>query len=118
MLRTLSYANIVFAVVYFLAFLLNSMSYAIAGVLLTVIFNFMVIRILERGGRFNLITYVVGTMCLIFAGFLILWLSHIISSSIAHHYFRNSWFYISLTSLFAISIILQFLLICLRKQEI
>lgn len=116
MLRSLSYANIIFAMIYFLAFLLNSMSYVIIGIFLVVVFNFMVIRILVQGSGFTVVSYVMGAMCLVFAGFLIVWVGHIICSSIAHHYFRNSGFYILLTSLFAVSIISQFILICFKNR--
>ena len=47
-MKTLSYLNLIFAVLYFLEYLQNGNPFAIAGVLAVVIFNWMELRGLER----------------------------------------------------------------------
>ena len=48
MLRTLSYLNLVLAVVYFLGWLQNGSGWIIAGLLFTVVFNWLVLRNIEQ----------------------------------------------------------------------
>lgn len=47
MIRTLSYLNLIFAVLYFLEYLQNGNSFVISGLLATVIFNWLALRSLE-----------------------------------------------------------------------
>ena len=48
MLRTLSYLNLVLAVIYFLGWLQNGNGWIIAGLLFTVVFNWLVLRNIEQ----------------------------------------------------------------------
>ena len=48
MLRTLSYLNLILAVVYFLGWLQNGSGWIIAGLLFTVVFNWLVLRSMEQ----------------------------------------------------------------------
>jgi uncharacterized membrane protein len=92
-------------------FLLNSTSFAMVGILVVIVFNAVVLKHLEKSEPFKTIHFIVGATNVFFAGFMILWVSHIISSSINYHYFGNSWFYISVTCCFIISIFAHFILV-------
>lgn len=48
MLRTLSYLNLVLAVIYFLGWLQNGNGWIITGLLFTVVFNWLVLRSIEQ----------------------------------------------------------------------
>jgi hypothetical protein len=111
MLKILSYLNIALALTYFVAFLMNSYSWPIAAILFVILYNGLVLNRIEKELKFTFIHYLLGGLCLVFAGFLTVWLVHIIQSSISHNYFRNTWFYILLSSLFITSILLQYIVI-------
>ena len=111
MVKKLSYANIAFAIAYFVLFLLNSTSFAMVGILVVIVFNAVVLKHLEKEEPFKSIHFVMGATNVFFAGFMLLWVSHIILSSINNHYFGNSWFYIAITCCFIISIFAHFILV-------
>ena len=68
MLRTMSYVNLIFAVCYFLAYLQNGSSTVIGGLLIVVVYSWLVLRKLERGERgSNVIQWVLAAGVLIFA---------------------------------------------------
>jgi hypothetical protein len=117
MVKKLSYLNIAFAIAYFVLFLLNSTSFAMVGILVVIVFNAVVLKHLEQNEPFKSIHFVMGATNIFFAGFMTLWVSHIILSSINSHYFRNSWFYITITCCFIISIFTHFILV-LRKGKL
>ncbi|MEJ7557157.1 MAG: hypothetical protein WKF66_02545 [Pedobacter sp.] len=117
MVKKLSYLNIAFAIGYFVLFLLNSTSFAMVGILVVIIFNAVVLKHLEKEEPFKSIHFVIGATNIFFAGFMTLWVSHITLSSINHHYFGNSWFYIGVTSCFIISIFTHFILV-IRKSRV
>ena len=48
MIRTLSYFNLLFAVLYFLGYLQNSGAFVISGLLAVIVFNWMALRSLEN----------------------------------------------------------------------
>jgi hypothetical protein len=111
MVKKLSYLNIAFAIAYFMLYLLNSTSFAMIGVLVVIVFNAVVLKHLEKDEPFKSVHFVIGATNIFFAGFMALWLSHIVISSINTHYFGNSWLYISITSCFIMSILAHFFLV-------
>jgi hypothetical protein len=111
MVKKLSYLNIAFAIGYFLLYLLNSTSFAMVGILVVIVFNAVVLKHLEKDQPFKSVHFVMGATNIFFAGFMALWLSHIVISSINYPYFGNSWLYIAFTSLFIVSILTHFMLI-------
>jgi hypothetical protein len=111
MLKILSYLNIALALTYFMAYLMNSYSFAILGVLLVIVYNGLVIRNVEKEIRFTAVHYALGAVCLLFAGFLTLWIVNIVRSSIAHNYFNDTWVYILIAMPFALGIIVQYVLV-------
>lgn len=117
MLKSLSYLNIAFAIIYFFFYLMNSYSWPIAAVLVVILYNGLVLSNIEKELRFTAIHYVLGAVCVVFAGFLTLWLVNIIRSSIAHDYFQDSWVYISLSSLFIVCILLQYAVVIKKKSS-
>ncbi|SHG80763.1 hypothetical protein [Pedobacter caeni] len=118
MLRSLSYVNILLAIVYLLMFLLNGSTMVILGLLLVVILNILVIKKIQDGwGKTKWIHYGLSLCCLGFAAFLLVGLVHIVRSSIAYHYFSNTLTYIVLTGLFLLCIIVHFLLLCFYPPE-
>ena len=117
MLSRLPYINITFAILYFLFYLLNGLSYAIAGVLFAIIFSFAMLSITEGGLKVSIFTYLTGSFSLLFAVFLMIWVVNIFATSIKHAYFANSWFYILFSTLFAAAITSQFVFMCLKKDH-
>lgn len=116
MLKILSYLNIALALTYFVAYLMNSYSFAILGVLLVIVHSAMVIAKLEQGNGFALINYILGGSCLVFAAFLSLWVINVFSAAYVNHYLADVRFYLLLSAPFALSILLAFTLLCLRKK--
>jgi len=110
MLKKLSYLNIAFAIAYLVLYLLNSTSFAMVGIFVVIIFNAIVLKHLERDEPFKIVHFVIGATNIFFAGFMTLWLSHIIISSINYHYFGNTWLYILITSAFILSIFIHYIL--------
>ncbi|MES2829194.1 MAG: hypothetical protein V4687_13610 [Bacteroidota bacterium] len=117
MLRTLSYVNIAFAILYFLLYLLNSTSYAMAGIFVVIVFNALVLRNIEQQKKFKLVHFIIGSTNLFFAGFLILWVTHIILSSFRYNYFGHSWLYISICIPFILSIAVHFVLVFRKFRQ-
>jgi hypothetical protein len=117
MLKSLSYVNIVLALVYFVAYLMNSYSWPIPAMLLVIVYNGLVIRNVEKEIRFTAVHYALGAVCLLFAGFLTLWVVNIVRSSIAYNYFNDTWVYILITVPFALSIIMQYVLMLCRHRN-
>ncbi|MFP5079167.1 hypothetical protein [Pedobacter sp. JCM 36344] len=111
MVKKLSYLNIAFAIAYFLLYLLNSTSFAMIGIMVVIVFNAVVLKHLKKDEPFKSVHFVMGATNIFFAGFMILWVSHIVISSLNYHYFGNTWFYITFTSLFIISILTHFILV-------
>ena len=110
MLKKLSYFNIALAIAYLVLYLLNSTSFAMVGVFVVIVFNAIVLRHLEKDEPFKSVHFVIGATNIFFAGFMTLWVSHIVISSINYHYFGNSWLYILLTSIFILSILSHYIL--------
>ncbi|MHA4893683.1 hypothetical protein ACXZ1K_02935 [Pedobacter sp. PWIIR3] len=117
MLKTLSYLNIAFAILYFLLYLLNSTSYAMAGILVVIVFNSLVLRNIEQQKAFKLVHFIIGATNVFFAGFLILWVTHVVLSSLRYDYFGNSWLYIMLSISFIICILLHFVLVFRKFRQ-
>jgi hypothetical protein len=111
MVKKLSYLNIAFAITYFMLYLLNSTSFAMIGVLVVIVFNAVVLKHLEKDEPFKSVHFVMGATNIFFAGFMMLWLSHIFISSVNYQYFGNTWLYILITSFFIVSILTHFILI-------
>ncbi|RZK83142.1 MAG: hypothetical protein EOO92_00155 [Pedobacter sp.] len=110
MLKILSYINITLAIGYFLLYLLNSLSYAILGILAVVVYNALVIHIIDRQIRFNTLHITIGSTNFGFAGFLILWAINLTISSFTYQYFGNTLLYISLSIPLATGIFIHFIL--------
>lgn len=71
MLRTLSYVNLIFAVGYFLAYLQNSSPQVITGLLSVVIFNWLVLRRLEKNNwRQDIWWWILAVASLGFSGYI------------------------------------------------
>lgn len=117
MLRTLSYINIAFAILYFLLYLLNSTSFAMAGIFVVIAFNALVLRNVELQREFKLVHFIIGCTNVFFAGFLVLWVTHVILSSLRYNYFGHSWLYISLCIPFIICIVLHFVLVFKKFRQ-
>jgi len=116
MLKILSYLNIFLAVAYFLLYLLNSTSPTILAMLLVFVYNALVLNTASQERKFTIVHYALGGLCVIFSGFLTYWTIHIFNTSVAHNYFGNTWLYITIGILFACSIVVQYVLLCLRRN--
>lgn len=111
MLKSLSYINIALALVYFMFYLLNSYSWAILAILLVILYNGLVIRNMEKDIQFTATYYLLGGLCLIFSGFLIIWVFNIVVSALALNYLGDALMYLILTPLFIVCILWQYLLV-------
>jgi len=116
MLKTLSYLNIAFALAYFISYLMNSFSFAILGIILVIVNSGMVIARAEEARGFSLINYILGGATVVFAAFLGLWAFNIFCAAHANGYLKNVSLYLLLTVSFALSIVIAFLLLCIRKN--
>ncbi|MES2456077.1 MAG: hypothetical protein V4594_11065 [Bacteroidota bacterium] len=116
MLKTLSYLNIAFALAYFIAYLMNSFSFTMLGVILVIIHSGMVIARAEDERGFSLINYILGGATVVFAAFLGLWAFNIFSAAVANGYLKDVSLYLLLTVPFALSIVVAFLLLWVRKN--
>jgi len=117
MLKKLSYLNLVMAVAYYIMFLTNGSVYVMAWILSVAMLSGLVLRSLQEELPFNWIHYLLCIANLCFVGFLSIGLLHIVRSSITYHYFANSWFYLLFTSVFIVSIVVQFILIFLNWRH-
>ncbi|EDM37599.1 hypothetical protein PBAL39_10656 [Pedobacter sp. BAL39] len=117
MLKKLSYLNLGMAVAYYVMFLTNGSVYVVAWILSVALLNGLVLRSLQEELPFNWIHYLLCIVNLCFVGFLSIGLVHIVKSSITYDYFGNSWFYILLTSVFILSIVVHFILIFLNWRH-
>jgi len=115
MLRSVSFVNIVLAIVYFLFYLLNSTSYAMIGVFVVIAFSALTIWNLERGIKPTAIYFILGFFEVVFAAFLVVWTCNIILSSLEHGYFGNSWLYITISIFLIVGIIIQTITLLTRR---
>lgn len=113
MLKRLSYLNVFLAMVYLLLFVVGGNFLLIAGICIVIVFNALVIKMIQKEAHFGLIHAVLGGCCLCFWAYLTLGCIHIVQSAIDHQYFANVWSYLLPTGFFLLSILLQ-LFFCLR----
>ena len=111
MIKPLSYINISLALIYHVMYLMNSYSLTILGILVVIVYSGLSLRSIEKDKPFTPMHYSLGMVSLIFAAFLITWTVNIVLSSIEYNYFGNSWLYISIATVFALCIILQYALV-------
>nr|WP_294876409.1 hypothetical protein [uncultured Pedobacter sp.] len=115
MLRSISFINIVLAIVYFLFYLLNSTSYAMIGVFMVIAFSALTIRNAEKNIKPTTISFILGLLVLVFAGFLVVWTYNIILSSLEYDYFGNSWLYIAISISLITGIITQVITVLIPR---
>ncbi|MEJ2883803.1 hypothetical protein [Pedobacter sp. GR22-6] len=116
MLRVLSYLNIGFALLYFILYLLNSVSLTICAILLVIVHNGWVLRAVQQDLKLTAMHYILALTNLVFAGFLMTWLVSIFRSSLEYNYFANTWLYMLISALFVIGILCQLLAMLLRRS--
>ena len=115
MLRSISFINIVLAIVYFLFYLLNSTSYAMIGIFMVIAFSVLTIRNAEKNIKPATISFILGLLVLVFAGFLAVWTYNVIVASFEHNYFGNSWLYIAVSACLIAGIIIQSILLLIPR---
>ncbi len=115
MLKSLSFINIVLAIVYFLFYLLNSTSYAMIGAFIVIAFSALTIRNTEKGIKPTAIYFILGLSMLVFAVFLTVWTYNVILSSFEHDYFGNSWLYIAISICLIAGMIIQISGVLIRR---
>lgn len=113
MLKQLSYLNILLAMSYLLWFVTGGNFLMIAGIGVLVLFNALVIKMIQEDRNFHLLHALLGIGCLCFWAYLTWGCTYIVQSAIAHQYFANVWGYLIPTAFFSIAILLQ-LFFCLR----
>lgn len=106
MIRTLSYLNLIFAVIYFLAYLQNGSFEAITGILMVVVFNWMVLRGLEKDSpKWTAFQWVNAALSLLFAVYISYGATILLLDAISYQYYPMSSMLLSGSGiLFALSI--------------
>lgn len=117
MIKKLALLNIAFAVLYFLFYLMNSYSYALCGIFMVILYSGVLLKQEASGKGFNRLSDVCGLACVIFAGFLLLWVFNLLRSSLQYNYFQNTWFYMLFTTSFAASILTLFIKVCTQRYK-
>lgn len=70
MLKSLSYFNLIFTIIYFLQYLQNGSSVTVAGIISVVLFNWLILRGLERGAlKWTVFEWLTGIPAFVFALF-------------------------------------------------
>ena len=111
MLKTLSYLNLALAVCYFLGYLQNSHALIISGLLTSMVFNWLVLRDLERQQfKPGFILYLLGLVTLLFAAYMGYSAVLLSLDAIEYQYYpANSILLISSGLFFALSLLLHLL---------
>jgi hypothetical protein len=117
MLRTLSYLNLIFAVLYFLSYLLNGNRWVVFGLLIVIIFNWMVLRGMETLQiKWPVLQWLAGAVTLLFASYMGYSAVLLLIDTVSYHYYpTETILLISSGLLFSFTIFLQ-LLISLNKK--
>lgn len=112
MLSSLSYLNLIAAVLYFLVYLQNGSSWPVAGLLCVIVFNWMTLRSMERGqAKWSVLQWFLSFLSLLYALFLLYSAGNLTLGAINYHYFPlNSSLLVVSGLLFAVLIILQLFL--------
>jgi hypothetical protein len=77
------------------------------GVFMVIAFSALTIRNAEKNIKPTAISFILGLLVLVFAGFLVVWTYNIILSSLEYDYFGNSWLYIAISISLIAGIITQ-----------
>ncbi|QNK62700.1 hypothetical protein H7F33_19525 [Pedobacter sp. PAMC26386] len=109
MLRTLSYLNLLFAVLYFLAYLLNGNRWVVFGLLVVIVFNWMTLRNLETGqAKWEVLQWLAGGITLLYASYMGYGAILLLVDTISYHYYPTETILLIASGfLFAITIFLQ-----------
>ncbi|WP_316819385.1 hypothetical protein [Pedobacter gandavensis] len=113
MLKQLSYLNILLSMTYLLCFVTGGNFLIFAGIAVLLLFNSLVIKMIQEDRNFHLFHAVLGICCLCFWAYLTWGCIYIVQSAFSHQYFANIWAYLIPTSLFSLAILLQ-LFFCWR----
>ncbi|MBB5635608.1 uncharacterized membrane protein YjjP (DUF1212 family) [Pedobacter cryoconitis] len=119
MLRTLSYLNLIFAVLYFLAYLLNGNHWVVLGLLITVVFNWMILRGMETEQlKWSFFQWLTGIITVLFAS----WLGYstilLLMNTIEYHYYPAETVVLIISGLlFSFTIFLQLLISLYKKNR-
>jgi hypothetical protein len=119
MLRTLSYLNLIFAVLYFLAYLLNGNRWVVFGLLIVIVFNWMVLRSMEtEQAKWSLLQWVAGLVTLLYASYTGYSAVLLLTDAIEYHYYpAETILLISSGLLFSFFIVLQLLMSLYKKNR-
>lgn len=117
MLKNLSYMNLAFAFFYYLAYLVNSYSFAALGVLVIIVSNILLLTTIDKDLPLRWPNHFFQGLSLIFSGFLTTWAVNIFLSSLEYSDFSQSWFYLLVAFGFASCIITQSIILYLKKYR-
>ena len=119
MLRTLSYLNLIFAVLYFLAYLLNGSRWVVFGLLIVIVFNWMVLRGMETLQiKWPVLQWLAGVITFLFASYMGCSTILLLIDTIAYNYYpTETILLISSGLLFSFTIFLQLLTSLYKKNR-
>ena len=112
MLRSLSYLNLIAAVLYFLVYLQNGSSWPVTGLLCVIVSNWMTLRSLERDhDKWSVLQWPLSFLSLLYALFLLYSAGNLTLGAINYQYFPLDSILLVISGLlFAVLIILQLFL--------
>lgn len=117
MLRTLSYLNLIFAVLYFLAYLLNGNRWVVFGLLIVIVFNWMVLRGMETLEiKWSVFQWLAGVITLLFASYMGYSTVLLLIDTIGYHYYPAETILLISSGLFLSFTVFLQLLISLYKK--
>ena len=91
MIITLSYLNLLFAVIYFLAYLQNGNAFVISGLLAAVVFNWLSLRKTETGSlKWTVFDWLIGGITCCFAGYTTYSSVVLLTDAIGYNYYPAS----------------------------
>lgn len=117
MLRTLSYLNLIFAVLYFLTYLLNGNRWVVSGLLIVIVFNWMVLRNMEtEQTKWSALQWLAGFVTLLYASYMGYSAVLLLIDTISYHYYPAETIILIISGiLFSFMIFLQLLTSLYKK---
>ena len=119
MLRTLSYLNLIFAVLYFLTYLLNGNRWVVSGLLIVIVFNWMVLRNMEtEQTKWSVLQWAAGFVTLLYASYMGYSAVLLLIDTVSYHYCPAETVLLIVSGLlFSFTIFLQLLTSLYKKTD-
>lgn len=116
MLQTLSYFNIIFALVYVLVYLKDGTLNSTAGILMVIVFNWLALRSYQLDDyKWKVWHYLIGAWSLYYAGYIMYGLINILTAVFEYNYVSNDTIsFLTLSGVFCLAVISHFIIIFVK----